>query len=369
MVIDGLEFGGGERSFLQLIAGLDDRFKVFVATSPGRKFAKMLDQMDRLLCPVNMSCPVSLTPIFKLRKFIRQKRIDIVHSQGARADFFARMASLLMPTSCLCTLQMPVEGFDVNSWRRRTYQAMDRISGRAVKKYIVVSEALKKNLSEERKISSDRIALIYNGIELDRYVPISDKGLLKKTLKMPSDTFLVGTIGRLVWQKGYEFLIKAIPEIVRVFPEARFLFVGEGPLKGKLGALSKELGIRDKIIFTGFRSDIKEILSAIDLVVIPSLLEGFPMITLEAMALAKPIVATRINGITEQITNNKNGILVPAKNDAALAEAILDILLNKGKSRKLGLAARLTVESKFSVEKMVAETEKIYCSLLGAERK
>jgi glycosyltransferase involved in cell wall biosynthesis len=127
--------------------------------------------------------------------------------------------------------------------------------------------------------------------------------------------------------------------------------------------LSEELRVRDNVIFAGFRSDIKEILSAVDLLVIPSLLEGFPMVTLEAMAMAKPIIATNIDGITEQITNGVNGILVPPKNPSALAKAALRVLNDKELAATIGLSARKKVEQEFSVEKMVAETEKVYQSL------
>jgi glycosyltransferase involved in cell wall biosynthesis len=172
----------------------------------------------------------------------------------------------------------------------------------------------------------------------------------------------------MVWGKGFEYLIEAIPTITKTFPKAKILIVGDGPLSERLEALSEELRVRDNVIFAGFRSDIKEILSAIDILVIPSLLEGFPMITLEAMAMAKPIVATNIDGITEQITDEVNGILVPPKNPSALAKAstVIRVLNDKELAMSMGLAAREKVEQEFSVEKMVAETEKVYLSLLKA---
>jgi glycosyltransferase involved in cell wall biosynthesis len=118
------------------------------------------------------------------------------------------------------------------------------------------------------------------------------------------------------------------------------------------------------VIFAGFRSDIKEMFSAIDILVISFLLGGFPMITLEAMAMAKPIIATNIDGITEQITDGINGILIPPKDPSAIAKAIIKLINDRESARKTGLAARKKVEQKFSVEKMVAETEKVYLFLL-----
>jgi glycosyltransferase involved in cell wall biosynthesis len=170
----------------------------------------------------------------------------------------------------------------------------------------------------------------------------------------------------MVWQKGFECLIECVPEIVRTYPDTKILIVGDGQLMESLEALSKELGVRDNVIFAGFRSDIKEILSAVDLLVVPSLLEGFPMVTLEAMAMAKPIVAANIDGITEQITDGVNGILVPPKDPSALAKAVVRVLNDKEFAGIMGLAAREKVEQDFSVEKMVSETEKVYLSLLRA---
>jgi glycosyltransferase involved in cell wall biosynthesis len=168
----------------------------------------------------------------------------------------------------------------------------------------------------------------------------------------------------MVWQKGFKFLIKAISDIMEVAPDARFLFVGEGPLRADLENLAQKLNLYDRVIFTGFRSDIPDLLSTMDVLVVPSLLEGFPMITLEAMAMAKPIIASDIPGIKEEIKDGESGILVPPKDSKALATAILKILSSDEIAENIGLAARQSVEEKFSVDKMVMETERLYSSLL-----
>ena len=126
------------------------------------------------------------------------------------------------------------------------------------------------------------------------------------------------------------------------------------------------LKVGDRLIFAGFRTDIKEILSTIDVLVVPSLLEGFPMIILEGMAMAKPVIASEIDGITEQITNEKDGILVPPGDSRALAKAIERVFNEREWSNKMGAAARKKVEQEFAVGKMIVETEKVYLSLLQA---
>ncbi len=368
-VIDGLEFGGGERVFLQLAANLKDRFKILVTVTLGGKFEEGIKELDVNVYPVDMSSRFSLKPIRELRGIIKNEKINLVHSQGARADYFARIAGRIASSvHNVCTVAMPVEGFDVGPLRKMIYRNIDSLTERYVKKFIVVSDSLKKTLVEKRGIPDGKVVRIYNGIELNHYHPDVGSGKIREEWGIPQEASLIGAIGRMVWQKGFEFLIRAIPEVAQAVPDAKFVFVGDGPLRSKLGALSEELGVRDKVIFAGFRNDIKEVLSAIDLLVVPSLLEGFPMITLEAMAMAKPIVAMQIDGITEQITDEENGILVSPKDHSALAEAILRLIQKKDLCNKLGRSARKKVEQEFSVEKMVAETEKVYLALLNGNQ-
>ncbi|MCK5605082.1 glycosyltransferase, partial [Candidatus Pacearchaeota archaeon] len=236
LVIDGLEFGGGERVFLQLVSRLKGRFKVMVAASPGGKFKKEIKRTGAYFFPVEMNSRFSLKPIRKLKRIIKSEKIDLVHSQGARADYFARVAGRIANVhSNICTIAMPVEGFDVRPLRKKIYRIIDGFTEQYVEKFIVVSDSLKKNLIEKRRIPASKIVRIYNGIELDQYHPDAENGKIRKEWKIPQEAPLIGAIGRMVWQKGFEFLIRAIPEIVQVVPDAKFIFVGDGPLRDKLG--------------------------------------------------------------------------------------------------------------------------------------
>ena len=364
-VVDGLEFGGGERVFLQLASGLRDRYRVFVTTDTTGQFAYELDRLGIQVSAVNMSRQLTFEPIRQIKKIIRNNEIDLVHSQGARADFFARFAGRIANAPhILCTIAMPVEGFEVGPLRKTIYRFMDRLSERYVEKFIAVSGSLRDALIEGRGITPHRVVRIYNGIELDKYNPKLKEISFRNNLGIPPAVPIVGAVGRMVWQKGFEFLIKAIPDIVENAPNTRFLLVGDGPLRPDLENLARKLNVYDRIIFTGFRSDIPDLLSAMNVLAVPSLLEGFPMITLEAMALATPVVATQIHGITEQIVDGKEGVLIPPRNPEALARAVTQLIADRELSARLGKAARNRVESSFSVEKMVRETEKVYSSLL-----
>lgn len=364
-VIDNLEFGGGERGFLQLASRLMNNFEICFAATPGGKLEQGLDKLEIKVYPLDVKKQFSMKPIFQINEIIRIAKIDMIHSQGARADFFARVAGRISGVPhILSTIQMPVEGFDVGHLRRKMYRFMDRLSEKYVERFIVVSDSLKRTLIEERGIPAQRVIKIYNGIELDQYHPDAEYGNLRKQWGIPEHVPLIGAIGRMVWQKGFEYLIEAIPAIIKTFPKARILIVGDGPLRERLEALGGRLKVKDNVIFTGFRSDIKEILAAIDILAIPSLLEGFPMITLEAMAMATPIITTRIDGIVEQILDGEEGILVPPRDPDALAKAIIRVCTDTKSGKTMGLAGRKKAEQEFSVEKMVLETVKVYMSFL-----
>lgn len=370
-IIDNLEFGGGETVFSQLINRLrKDKYNITVACLPTGTFIEMIEGSGVQIKSVDMRNRFNIKVIMQLANLMKRGKISIVHSLGARADFFARMAAKLAGGPVVVsTVIMPVEGFDVSPLRKKVYSILSRFSERYVDLFIVDSEATKKILINRHRIPTDKVVRIYNGIELKAYQPDNRGEFINKIRKeygIDEGVFLIGAVGRMVWQKGFEHLIEAIPEVSKEYPEARFLLVGEGSLKNELKVKSKRLKIEDKVVFTGFRKDLKEVLSTIDLLIIPSLRESFPIITLDAMAMAKPIIATRIDGIIEQITDGENGILIPPGDPSSLAKAIMIAINNKEHYRNLGLMARKRVGESFSLEKMVIETEKVYQSLLPA---
>lgn len=364
-VIDNLEFGGGERGFLQIVQALvREGWQVSVASHPGGAFEDEVRESGAAFLPLNMESRLGLRTIFRLRRIIGRGGFRIVHSQGARADFFSRVSSLgVRGVRNVCTVQMPIEGFDVARARRALYQSLDRLSACQVDRFIVVSGALKKKLIEGRGIDPGKVRLIYNGVETEsrtsaEHGACSGSGLLREER-------LIGAVGRLVWQKGFEYLIRAMPRVLHRVAEARLVIVGEGPLRRELQELAQECGLEGKVIFQGFRRDVREFLRLVELVAIPSLREGFPMITLEAMAMAKPIVATAIDGIIEQIDHEVDGLLVPPADSEALGAAIVKLLEDRVTRERLGQAARRKTMTTFDVCKMINGTKLVYAELLG----
>ena len=374
-VLDNLEFGGGERVFAQIINRLSGkRYKIMVACLPTRAFIEKIEGIEVEVKSVDMRNRFNPGVILQLADLMKRENVDIVHSQGARADFFARMAARLAGVHIVVsTVPMPVEGFDVNPIRKLIYMAFDRFSERFVDRFMVVSNSLEKIMIEKHGIAPQRVVKIYNGIEKDEYCIENEeivcrRSRFRKESGLGENVPVVGAIGRLVWQKGFEYFIEAIPNVLKEIPEAVFIIVGEGGLKDELKEKSRILKLEDKIIFTGFRNDIKDVLASVDTFVMPSLLEGLPVVLLEAMAMMKPIVATKIEGIIETLDNGLTGLLVSPKDPQVLSEAIVDLLIHKVKARQMGLAARKVVEERFGVDVMVQKVAKVYEELLQLDR-
>ena len=366
-VVENTSFGGGERGFGQLAIGLNqDRFQTFLAAHPGGKLEKVVRRAGIPFFPVDMSRKVNFRTIGYLSRLISEHRIHIVHSMGARADFFARMACRKNPsTAVVCTVAMLVEGFDVGFPRKAVYKIADRYSAKYVTQYITVSKAVKNRLVEERAIHADKVSVIYNGVELDRYNPnLYDSEEMRRSLDIKGDHPIIGTIGRLVYQKGLSYFLKAAELVYSEKKQVRFVIIGHGPEETNLKHLAESLGISHVCMFPGLRFDIARLLSIFDVFVLPSVLEGLPRTIIEAMAMKRPIVATNIDGVREQLRDNITGLLVPPADPKALAVAIVNILDDQKKAERLGSEARKDAQRLFDLKNTLARVERIYEKVL-----
>ena len=369
-IIEGITFGGGERVFMQLAEGMKAKgYGITVGCVPRGVFAKRLRELGIEVEGFNMDSKYNIRVIFQMAKFMKQKNIHIVHTQGGRAPFFGRIAARLAKVpiviSTVAMLLSRESHSDVNRLKRTVYLLIDKLTSGYVDRFLVLSEPHREALNTDYNIERSKVIKIYNGIEFHKYDAISGDGLrVRKELGIALSSSIVGVIGRLAWEKGLPFFLQAASKVTATFPEIKFLIVGDGPLKAELEKLSNELNIRQNCIFTGFRQDIPDILSAVDMLVMSSLYEGMPMVILEAMAASKPVIATKVGGIPEMVRDGETGILVPPEDADALAGSMLTLLKNKNRARQMGLAGRRCVEDHFDVEVMVQNTEAVYQELM-----
>lgn len=374
-VIENECYGGGERAFAQVINGLNkEKYAVHAACLPGSAgpaselFAEAIGGSAELV-PFDLRSLISPLNVFRLAGIIREKKIRLIHSQGSRANFYARAAARIAGgASLVCTIAAPVEEYNIGPFKKIIYRAFDRFGEGRVDKFVAVAGHLERKLAQDRGIPPRKIARIYNGIEADRYsCTPADAVKARAELRVKRDVFLVGAFCRLSWEKGLDLLVEAARKLKEGGSGAdavKFLIAGEGELEESLKAQVKSSGLEDSILFTGFIKDIRPALSAVDLIVLPSLREGFPMSVLEAMAMGKPVVASNIEGVDESILSGENGLLVPAGDSGALAGALSSLLKNRSLAVEMGRRGRKIAVEKFSLDKMVKAHEGLYDSLL-----
>jgi len=210
------------------------------------------------------------------------------------------------------------------------------------------------------------MARIYSGIELDRFHPVSvqEKNRLRAEWGLHEHDAVIGMVSKLWEGKGHAFLIRAFKEIKKEKPQARLVIVGEGYLMESLKALVSQIELSDAVIFTGFLEDVPRVIATFDVAVLPSYFEGMGRVLLEAMAMEKPVVGTRVGGIPDLIEEGLNGYLVSPGNEKELASAVLKVLNDKDLALKMGHAGRKKMTDRFSAESMVRSIEEVYCELL-----
>jgi len=368
-VIENIFFGGGERAFAQIIARLNrQNYQIYVASLPGGLFEEKIRDHAKIF-PFDLRNKFNFANISDLVRIIKENNIDIIHCQGGRGGFFARLAAHKTNVPLVNTVAMLVEGFNVGLCKKMFYVLLDRFSEKYVDKFIVLSEILKNTLIEKHKIAKGKIVKITNGVEINNFIADAvSRDKIRNEFSISADNRLVGFIGRLTWQKGLTFFLQAIKQIEDNNPELtgniKYLIVGEGEQRKELENQAENLNIAKKIIFNGFRKDVRDIISALDVLVLPSLREGQPIILLEAMSMGKAIITTDIEGMNETIENNVNGMLVTPKNGIALAEAIIFSLKNEAAVEKMGVEARQSCINKFNIDDKVGEHERLYESII-----
>ena len=230
---------------------------------------------------------------------------------------------------------------------------------RPLRRIIAVSDEVRARYAGQLRVPDRKLAVVRNGIPVPRTVRRPDARVRADLVRGRPD-FVVLTPARLHEQKGHTYLLAAAARI----PDATFVLAGDGPLRAPLEAQARELGISERCLFLGQRTDVQDLLAAADLLVLPSLWEGLPVSVLEGMAAGVPIVATAIAGTDEAVTNESNGLLVPPRDVGALASAIRRVRGDAGLAARLARAGRERVEREFSSDVMARNVTRIYDEIM-----
>lgn len=326
------------------------------------------DEVSRLGIPnisLNMRGYWDVSVWWKLYRCVRRNPFDLIRTYGLKADIIGRIVAQLAG--------IPVHITSVRStdpWRKWYHVWLDRLTSSLTQVYVSNSEAGRLAVHQREHIPLSKIVTIPNGIDLTIYDPTRfvhrDAALrYRHEFQIPPQTPVLGIISNLCKMKGHSTLVDAMPHIQREFPDVRCLFVGTDFLHGTLQAYVRQRHLEQNVLFTGFRDDIPELLTMLDIVLLPSLWEGFPTAVLEAMAMQKPMIATAVGGIPEIIEHGRTGLLIPPEDPVSLAEAVVFLLKQPDVAVKLGQAACETVRQNFSIQGMVKQTEALYAAFMA----
>jgi glycosyltransferase involved in cell wall biosynthesis len=364
--LSGQTIGGGQKSLLLLLERLDrKKYNPFlICPSEG----DLIEKVERLGIETALIKTGSLkNPNFfstaatvgKFAGFIKKKDIDLIHTDAPRHTFYAGLAARL-------TKKPLVWHVRVSDLERKFY---DKFLFSLATRVIAVSKAAGKRF-ERLAVKKDKVTVVYNGIDLTEFGAQSYGNEFKEEFEIESDCLLIGVSGQLLPKKGQDIFLRAGAQVLKLIPKIKLIIIGDGneAYRKKLEHLSKELGISENVIFTGYREDIPQIMSHLDIFCLPSYyLEGFSRVILEAMASSKPVIATNAGGNAEAVEDGTSGMLIPPGDAGRLAEAILELVKNEDKRRRMGTAGRKKAENLFSIEKNTARIEKIYEELLCQE--
>jgi len=360
-VVTSLDVGGTQKMLYETIKNMDrDKYQIVVCSlKKGGIYGKILSDLDIKIISLKMNNRSGLLNIFifipsvlKLSKIIHKEKIDIVHSWLFQANIISRISARLAGVNRV------ISSVRVMEQEKKWQLSIERITSNLCKKIIVNSRALKNFLLERNVADGEKIEVIYNGIEVSEN---TDKRKIFKELGLKENEKIIGTVGRLHKQKGIEYFLESAKIILpSVGFSLKFIIVGDGPERKKLESKARRLGIKNEVLFTGIREDAINLISIMDIFVLPSLWEGTPNVVLEAMLWGKPVISTEVGGVPELIENQVDGILVKPGNPVALADAVLQALKNERESIQMGIRAKEKVKKYFSIEKMVEQTEKLY---------
>ncbi len=303
--------------------------------------------------------PRILTDLIRL---IRRTDARIVHAHGYAAADFGRLAA--RATGAALVLHEHFADPKMPGYQALADRALAPLTDRA----IAVSGSTRDFLVSERFIPPSKVRLIWNGAPLDEFAPVPRERALRvrRELGIPEGAPVVGTIGRLNTQKGHTYLLQAAPAVVAAQPEVRFLIVGDGDLLETLRQQARDLGLAGRFSFAGHRTDVPDLLGAIDVLALPSLYEGTPLALFEAMAAGKAIVSSAVDGCAEVLEHDRTALLVPPARPAPLAQALLALLGDATKRRDQSEAARAR-SRKYDIAACVAQMQDLYDEVL-AER-
>ncbi len=357
--------GGAEKQLHLLATSLNkDLFRPIIvqlipATAASVSVGK-IDDVEFIHLPTERFYSLNgLRQIARLSSLAMEKSVGIIHTMFEKAEVMGWLAKRLSGIPFWVTSRR-----DLGFKRKKVYDRIFKFASKDCARCIANCQAIKDQVVGHENLDPDKVAVIYNGLDIAPFRPSINGGALRREIGVDDNTPLIGMVANFNFEiKGHRYFIEAAEQVLKEIPKAHFVLVGDGQLRGDCGELTRSLGISGSVHFLGKRDDVAEILSQLDVSVLCSTSEGFSNVILESMAAGKPVVATNIGGNPEMVVSGVTGYLVPPADSGSLAEAIASLLNDPDMRRSMGENAKLQVAQRFSIPAMVKGYEHLYQNL------
>lgn len=344
-IYPNMNIGGAQKVVVDLINNINDSdFEIYLACSGGQ-YLDLIDKDVKVIL-IDFDKKNFYKSIWQIRKLIKDKEIDIIHSHHRYTTALSNFAKINTKTKVIHS-------------EHSTFKSKNFINLRG-KNIIAVSEGVRKNLIDNG-IKARNIELIYNGIEEEEYLNVKIVNL-KKQLNINFFTF--GFIGRLSEEKGIIYMLEAFNNLIKKGIKCNLIIIGDGKLREEIESYIKNNKLSENIFLIGFRNDIKNIIKSLDMYILPSLVEGFPITNMEIMINSRTVIATNVGGNKEIIDNGINGFIIEPKNVKELEDTIHYVLKNVNILNSLNKNAKNTVLKKFTMSEMKRKHIDYYKALI-----
>jgi glycosyltransferase involved in cell wall biosynthesis len=323
----------------------------------------LMPELGRSLHPLR-----DAVTIWRLYRLMRRLKPDIVHTHTAKAGFVGRMAARLAGVPVIVhTLHGHVFQGYFSPTMTRVFIQLERLAARMSDTVITLTEGLRRELVEQYRITrASHITVLPLGLDLAPFAAMKRKsGAFRQGCAIPADAPLIGIVGRLVPVKNHRLFFEAAAQIKSQRPDARFVVVGDGEMRGEVEAQVDSLNLRESVVFTGWIQDVAPVYADLDALAISSLNEGTPVSVIEALAAGCPVVATAVGGLPDLLDRGALGALVPPGDAEALASALIRVIDQPPDGEK----AQKLILDRYSIDRLVRDLDSLYRGLLAKKRK
>ena len=363
-VLLSLTMGGGEVLAARIARRLNDRFRfVFFCLDELGTLGEELRDEGFTVRVLNRKPGVDWGCMRRLARWLAEEKIDVLHSHQYTPFFYAAVARWLHRRQGVIFTE---HGRMFPDYRRPKRMLANRVLVGGRDRVVGVGQAVRQALIANEGLKSERVGVIYNGINLAAYQnsPIADRNAVRLEFGWTDDHFVIVQVARLNALKDHLTAVRAFQQVHAALPNARFLIVGEGEEREAIEAEIDKRDLGEYIRLAGLRKDVPRVVTACDLLWLTSVSEGIPLTLIEGMAAGLPVVATDVGGVSEVVTANETGLLAPAGNDGELAAAVLSLARDSALRRRLATAGQQRALERFSEDQMVAAYADLYQELI-----